>query len=193
MRLADHYSTLGVPRTATTEEIEAAWRRAVKLWHPDRNNSVEASAMLKAINTARRVLMDPYARRRYDREQGFYVTSSNTAPMRSPAAGRQAARGTGKRKKKAQRKPGFATRSSHEPGRSTGQEPLSNEWWARFADVARRNAEAMKDEAARIAAERDRENVKSILERRPRLTRYVLMPAGIAATLLASILTVMLV
>ena len=39
----DAYDILGIPKSATQEEIKKAYRREAMKWHPDRcNNSAEA-------------------------------------------------------------------------------------------------------------------------------------------------------
>lgn len=62
------YSILGVPRTATAEEIRTAYRRLARLYHPDLNPEPEAEARMKEINEAYKVLSDPGRRFRYDAE-----------------------------------------------------------------------------------------------------------------------------
>ena len=57
------YGVLGVPPTATDEEIRAAYRRAAKRAHPDAGGSQSA---FRRVNTAYRVLSDPARRRAYD-------------------------------------------------------------------------------------------------------------------------------
>ncbi|MER3404852.1 MAG: hypothetical protein C4289_06535, partial [Chloroflexota bacterium] len=64
----DYYAILGVPRTATPEEIRTAYRKLARQWHPDVNpdRRKEAEEKFKEINEAYQVLSDPEKRRRYD-------------------------------------------------------------------------------------------------------------------------------
>lgn len=51
--MKDYYKILGVPRTATGEEIKKAYRTLVKNNHPDYNpNNKEAEEATKEINEA---------------------------------------------------------------------------------------------------------------------------------------------
>src|SRR5258706_13654688 len=64
----DYYEVLGVPRTATEKEIQAAFRKLAREHHPDVNpGDPSAADRFKEINEAREVLSDPEKRRRYDR------------------------------------------------------------------------------------------------------------------------------
>ena len=66
--MADFYSTLGVARTASDDEIKRAYRKLAMQFHPDRNNgSAEAEAKFKEITEAYDVLRDPNKRATYDR------------------------------------------------------------------------------------------------------------------------------
>ena len=65
----DHYEVLQVHRTAHPDVIQAAYRRLALLYHPDRNPSDEATAMMARLNEAYEVLSDPKRRAKYDREQ----------------------------------------------------------------------------------------------------------------------------
>lgn len=64
----DYYESLGIARTASAEEIKAAYRGLAKQWHPDKNQgNPEAEERFKQISEAYSVLIDPEKRRRYDR------------------------------------------------------------------------------------------------------------------------------
>jgi curved DNA-binding protein CbpA len=63
----DPYLVLGVARTATGDEIRAAFRRLAALHHPDRNpDDAGAVDRFKAVNAAHQVIGDPARRRAYD-------------------------------------------------------------------------------------------------------------------------------
>ena len=63
----DLYSTLGVQRDASQEEIKRAFRKLAMEFHPDRNKSEGAEGRFKQVNAAYEVLSDPEKRRTYDR------------------------------------------------------------------------------------------------------------------------------
>lgn len=64
----DYYAILGVPRDATTQEIQRAYRRLAHLFHPDVSHDPDAERTFKQITEAYRVLADSARRRQYDRE-----------------------------------------------------------------------------------------------------------------------------
>lgn len=64
----DYYATLGVSRSASQEEIKAAYKKLAKVHHPDLNkDNKEAESKFKEINEAYRVLGDEKKRQSYDR------------------------------------------------------------------------------------------------------------------------------
>lgn len=63
----DFYEVLGVSRDATAEELQRAYRKLARQYHPDVNKSPDAEDKFKEINEAYHMLSDPEARARYDR------------------------------------------------------------------------------------------------------------------------------
>jgi hypothetical protein len=65
--LGDLYEELGIPRSATREQIAAAFRARAKELHPDaRPGDAAAAERFKRVGAAYRVLVDPAQRARYD-------------------------------------------------------------------------------------------------------------------------------
>ncbi|MEV8517943.1 J domain-containing protein [Dactylosporangium sp. NPDC051484] len=63
----DYYQVLGVPRTATVEEIQRAYRTLARRSHPDVSKEPGAEERFKRITEAYHVLSDPKSRAKYDR------------------------------------------------------------------------------------------------------------------------------
>lgn len=63
----DFYQALGVSRTASQDEIQRAYRKLARKYHPDVNKDPGAEERFKAISEAYDVLSDPDTRARYDR------------------------------------------------------------------------------------------------------------------------------
>lgn len=57
---------LGVARSASSDEIQKAFRKLARKYHPDINKTKEAEDRFKEINEANEVLSDPEKRKKYD-------------------------------------------------------------------------------------------------------------------------------
>lgn len=67
VKFKDYYETLGVTRSAKSEEIKQAFRKLARVHHPDvAKNKTSGEEKFKEINEAYEVLSDPDKRRRYD-------------------------------------------------------------------------------------------------------------------------------
>lgn len=66
VKYEDYYKTLGVPRNASADDIQKAYRRLARKYHPDVNKDKAAEAQFKLINEAYEVLKDPEKRKKYD-------------------------------------------------------------------------------------------------------------------------------
>ena len=63
----DYYETLGVPRTASADEMKKSFRKLARQYHPDvARDKKKAEEKFKEINEAYEVLSDPAKRKKYD-------------------------------------------------------------------------------------------------------------------------------
>jgi curved DNA-binding protein len=62
----DFYDVLGVSRTASTDDIQRAYRKLARTYHPDINKEPGAEDRFKEVSEAYDVLSDPETRGRYD-------------------------------------------------------------------------------------------------------------------------------
>src|SRR5712675_189087 len=83
----DYYGTLGVKKSASTEDIRKAFRKLARKYHPDVNpGDKSAEEKFKTISEANEVLSDPKKRKIYD-QLGFYSDNIDPAAAEAYARG----------------------------------------------------------------------------------------------------------
>jgi curved DNA-binding protein len=96
IKFKDYYETLEVARTATPEEIKAAFRKLARRYHPDvAQNKATAEDKFKEINEANDVLSDPEKRRRYDELGANWQEAANPSSPEESHWGRPGSTETG--------------------------------------------------------------------------------------------------
>jgi curved DNA-binding protein len=91
----DFYQILGVSKDASQEEIQRAYRKLAREYHPDVNKDPAAEDRFKDVSEAYNVLSDPQNRRRYDAfGPGFRQVPEDVDPQAWRRA--QAAAGAGR-------------------------------------------------------------------------------------------------
>src|ERR1035441_601405 len=83
----DYYATLGVKKSASSEDIRKAFRKLARKYHPDVNPGDKgAEEKFKALSEANDVLSDPKKRKIYD-QVGFYSDNIDAATAEAYARG----------------------------------------------------------------------------------------------------------
>ena len=90
MAYTDYYKILGVPKTATEEEIKKAYRKLARKMHPDLNpQDKDAHKKFQQINEANEVLSDPEKRKKYDKYGEDWKNAEHFEKAEKAGAGRR--------------------------------------------------------------------------------------------------------
>lgn len=85
---SDPYAVLGIPRDASDQQVQRAYRRLAKRYHPDLHPDAPTSQQMRRINQAWETLSSPRSRARYDADSALPRSASFghwSAPARRSA------------------------------------------------------------------------------------------------------------
>lgn len=80
MRYKDYYATMGLERSASTEDIKRAYRRLARKYHPDVSKEKGAEERFKEVGEAYEVLRDPEKRAAYDQLGSQWQSEQDFTP-----------------------------------------------------------------------------------------------------------------
>jgi curved DNA-binding protein len=80
MQFKDYYETLGVPRTASQDEIKQAYRKLARKFHPDVSKEPDAEVRFKEVGEAYKVLKEADTRAAYDRMGSQWKSGQDFQP-----------------------------------------------------------------------------------------------------------------
>src|SRR6476619_5186266 len=87
----DYYNVIGVPASATQDEIKKAYRKLAAKHHPDKNpNDPKAAERFKEISEAYQVLGDAAKRKQYDQMRQLGAFGGFGGGTARPGGGRPA-------------------------------------------------------------------------------------------------------
>ena len=83
----DYYKILGVDKNASQKDIQRAYRKLARKFHPDVNpGDQSAEEKFKEINEANEVLSDSEKRKQYDELSSYYQKYGRTPNAYGPTA-----------------------------------------------------------------------------------------------------------
>lgn len=95
MRYKDYYQVMGVPRTASQDDIKRAYRKLARKFHPDVSKEKDAEERFKELQEAHEVLKDPEKRAAYDQLGADWKQGQDFRPPPDWGKGFEFSRGGG--------------------------------------------------------------------------------------------------
>src|ERR1039457_5515454 len=84
----DYYKVLGIPKTASADEIKQSYRKLARKYHPDANKGDrKAEERFKEISEAYNTLSDTKRRKEYDDARSMFGGGFRGAGQGAPGAG----------------------------------------------------------------------------------------------------------
>jgi len=93
MQFRDYYQVMGLPRSATPDDIKRAYRKLARKYHPDVSKEPDAESRFKEVGEAYEVLKDPEKRAAYDRLGADWQAGQEFRPPPDWNAGSEFSRG----------------------------------------------------------------------------------------------------
>lgn len=87
MAAKDYYAVLGVPKTASADDIRKAYRSLARTFHPDVNKAADAATKFNDVQQAYDVLSDDQKRRIYDQHGSYDGSNPYANGSARPGAG----------------------------------------------------------------------------------------------------------
>ncbi len=84
MKTQNYYEILGVSRNATAAEIQRAYRKLARKYHPDVSRDKDSEKKFKELSEAREVLKDPEKRKLYDTYGANWQREKERPPSQKP-------------------------------------------------------------------------------------------------------------
>ena len=154
----DHYGTLGLPPTATQDEIKKKYRTLARRYHPDVNPSPDAAQQIMRVNEAYHILGDADRRALYDAERIIRAGSAAPRPAGQGRANRPA-----ETPKSTPQKPEVRPHP-HTPSRTPNSRPVEFNGFGTVRENRPAAKPAPKTDTPRAAADAFREMNRFIME-----------------------------
>lgn len=77
LEIKDYYRILQISTAATPEEVDIAYKKLIRVYHPDINKSPNATEKMQDLNEARAILRDQERRHAYDLQRATMLSDAS--------------------------------------------------------------------------------------------------------------------